>query len=201
MNSDFTTIAAATGPVSFDWSFFSHRVHSPDGFGYLLNGSFTQLADQSSLGSGSSQFNVLAGDGFGFRAYTLDNEVGAGTATISNFSAPFSDPTPVPGPLPLLGAGAAFSCSRRLRRRTSLAHGQGFFVFTFPRASSSTPATISTVIRAMHRCRPAVDPHAGAGPAGRHRLPGGAPGVASGSGRDLYLGRQGGLRPPCLVAE
>lgn len=123
MNSDFTTIAAATGPVSFDWSFFSHRLHSPDGFGYLLNGSFTQLADQSSLGSGSSQFNVLAGDVFGFRAYTLDNEVGAGTATISNFSAPFSDPTPVPGPLPLLGAGAAFSCSRRLRRRISLAHG------------------------------------------------------------------------------
>jgi len=132
VNSDFTTIAAATGPVSFDWSFFSHRVHSPDGFGYLLNGIFTQLADQSSLGSGSSQFNVLAGDVFGFRAYTLDNEVGAGTATISNFSAPFSDPTPVPGPLPLLGAGAAFSCSRRLRRRTSPAMGRAFWCLPSP---------------------------------------------------------------------
>jgi len=123
VNSDYTIRAAAAGPVSFDWSFFSHRVHSPDGFGYLLNGSFTQLADQSSLGSGFSQFNVLVGDVFGFRAYTLDNEVGAGTATISNFSAPISDPTPVPGPLPLLGAGAAFSYSRRLRR--AIRAGQG----------------------------------------------------------------------------
>jgi hypothetical protein len=34
-----------------------------------------------------------------------------------------SSQSPVPGPLPLLGVGAAFSCSRRLRRRTSLAHG------------------------------------------------------------------------------
>jgi hypothetical protein len=123
VNTDYTIIAAASGPVSFDWSFFSQRVHSPDGFGYLLNGSFTQLADQSSLGSGFSQFNVLAGDVFGFRAYTLDNGVGPGLATISNFSAPISGPTPVPGPLPLLGVGAALSCSRRLRRRASLADG------------------------------------------------------------------------------
>jgi hypothetical protein len=123
VNTDYTIMALAAGPVSFDWTFFSQREHSPDGFGYLLNGSFTQLADQSSLGSGYSQFNVLAGDVFGFRAFTLDNSVGAGYATISNFSAPISDPTPVPGPLPLLSAGAAFSCSRRLRRRSNLAHG------------------------------------------------------------------------------
>ena len=32
---------------------------------------------------------------------------------------PFSGPEPVPGPLPLLGAGAAFGWSRRLRRRIS----------------------------------------------------------------------------------
>lgn len=32
-------------------------------------------------------------------------------------------PQEVPGPLPLLGLGAAFSYSRRLRRRTSLTHG------------------------------------------------------------------------------
>jgi hypothetical protein len=110
--------------VSFDWSFFSHRVHSPDGFGFLLNGLFTQLADQSSLGSGSSQFNVLAGDVFGFRAFTLDNSVGPGIATISNFSAPISGPAPAPGPLPLLGVGVAFSCCRHLRRRTRIADGR-----------------------------------------------------------------------------
>jgi hypothetical protein len=31
----------------------------------------------------------------------------------------------VPGPLPLLGAGAAFACSRRLRRRVRLARPTG----------------------------------------------------------------------------
>jgi hypothetical protein len=124
VNTDYTATAVATGPVSFDWSFFSHRVHSPDGFGFLLNGLFTQLADQSSLGSGFSQFNVLAGDVFGFRAFTLDNSVGPGVATISNFSAPVAGPAPAPGPLPLLGVGVAFGCCRRLRRRTGMAEGR-----------------------------------------------------------------------------
>lgn len=124
INTDYTVTAAAAGPVSFDWSFFSHRVHSPDGFGFLLNGVFTQLADQSSLGSGFSEFDVLAGDVFGFRAYTHDNSVGAGIATISNFSAPISGPAAAPGPLPLLGVGAAFGCCRRLRRYTKLANGR-----------------------------------------------------------------------------
>jgi hypothetical protein len=40
-----------------------------------------------------------------------------GNTTISNFSAP------VPGPLPLLGVGAAFGYSRRLRRRINLSTG------------------------------------------------------------------------------
>ena len=88
-----------------------------DGFGYLLNGSFTQLADNASQGTGFSQFNVLSGDTFGFLVFTTDNDFGPGNATISNFSAP------VPGPLPLLGVGAAFGYSRRLRRRINLATG------------------------------------------------------------------------------
>lgn len=124
VNTDFTATAVAAGPVRFDWSFFSQRVHSLDGFGFLLNGIFTQLADQSTLGSGSSQFNVLSGDVFGFRAFTLDNSVGPGIATISNLSAPISGPAPVPGPLPLLGVGVAFGCCRRLQRRIRMADGR-----------------------------------------------------------------------------
>ena len=102
--------SALTGPnSSADFNFY-------DSLGYLLNGSFTQIADNGSQGSGFSQFNVLAGDTFGFRVFTLDDQFGPGIATISNFSAP------VPGPLPLLGVGAAFSYSR-LRRRINLSTG------------------------------------------------------------------------------
>jgi len=117
VNTDYTIAAAASGPVSFDWSYSSTDYGLFDGFGYLLNGSFTELANNSSQGTGFSQFNVLAGDTFGFRVFATDNLIGPGIATISNFSAP------VPGPLPLLGVGAAFGYSRRLRRRTTLANG------------------------------------------------------------------------------
>lgn len=118
INTDYTTTAAGSGPVSFDYDYYNSTDYGPfDGFGYLLNGAFTQIVDNGSQGSGFSQFNVVAGDTFGFRVYTSDDVSGRGTATISNFSAP------VPGPVPLLGVGAAFSYSRRLRRRTSLTHG------------------------------------------------------------------------------
>lgn len=117
INTDYTTMAAGSGPVSFDYDYYSTDSIFYDGFGYLLNGAFTQIVDNGSQGSGFSQFNVVAGDTFGFRVYTSDDRYGRGTATISNFSAP------VPGPVPLLGVGAAFSYSRRLRRRTSRAHG------------------------------------------------------------------------------
>ncbi len=129
-NDDFTTIgttdyqttAAASGQVSFDWNFSAPQAYY-DGFGYLLNGNFNFLTDSS--GSGSTQFNVLAGDIFGFGAITVyhfSGPVGPGNATISNFSAPVPG-APVPGPLPLLGVGAAFGYSRRLRRRINLATG------------------------------------------------------------------------------
>ena len=117
VNTYYTIAAAASGPVSFDWSYSSTDEDVFDGFGYLLNGSFTQLADNASQGTGFSQFNVLSGDTFGFLVFTTDNDFGPGNATISNFSAP------VPGPLPLLGVGAAFGYSRRLRRRINLATG------------------------------------------------------------------------------
>jgi hypothetical protein len=117
VNTDYTIAAVLAGPVSFHWSYLSTDSDFFDGFGYLLNGSFTQLADNGSQGSGFTQFNVLAGDTFGFRVFAADNCCDPGIATISNFSAP------VPGPLPLLGVGAAFGYSRRLRRRINLSTG------------------------------------------------------------------------------
>jgi hypothetical protein len=115
VDTDYTTTAAGSGPVSFDWNYSTFDADGYDGFGYLLNSTFTFLTDSPS--SGSNQFNVVTGDIFGFRVFSVDDAWGEGFATISNFSAP------VPGPLPLLGVGAAFSYSRRLRRRTSLTDG------------------------------------------------------------------------------
>ncbi|MCS5699574.1 hypothetical protein NZK32_11045 [Cyanobium sp. FGCU-52] len=117
VDTDYTTTAFTSGPVSFDWDYSSDDDPFFDGFGYLLNVIFTQLAISPS--AGSTQFNVVAGDVFGFRVYATDDCCGRASVAISNFSAPI----PVPGPLPLMGVGAAFSYSRRLRRRTSQCHG------------------------------------------------------------------------------
>ncbi|NCS24621.1 MAG: PEP-CTERM sorting domain-containing protein [Microcystis aeruginosa BS13-02] len=101
---DYTTTAAAAGTVTFDWNYSTADVSAFfDPFGYLLNGSFSFVT--SSPNNGTSTFNVLAGDSFGFRVYTLDNRFGRGGVTISNFSAPgpvAPPPTPVPEPSTVL---------------------------------------------------------------------------------------------------
>jgi hypothetical protein len=90
--------------VTFDWNYSTADVSAFfDPFGYLLNGSFSFVT--SSPNNGTSTFNVLAGDSFGFRVYTLDNRFGRGGVTISNFSAPgpvAPPPTPVPEPSTVL---------------------------------------------------------------------------------------------------
>ena len=68
----------------------------------------------------------MDGDTFGFRLTTLDATNGAGSVSITNFTAPGNPlhdddeqpgATDVPGPLSILGATAAFGWSRKLRRR------------------------------------------------------------------------------------
>jgi hypothetical protein len=112
-NTDFTISAPLGGTVSFDWSYTTNDFPFWDPFGYLLNGTFNQLTNNSGgqAQSGSAAFNVATGDVFGFRQNTDDSLFGRASTTITNFNAP------VPGPLPLLGAGAAFGWSRRLRHR------------------------------------------------------------------------------------
>jgi hypothetical protein len=112
---DYTTKAIASGLVTFDWSFFNGDPNF-DEFGFLRNNAFTPLGTVPSQGV-SQQFNISAGDIFGFRVLTTDDFQSPGIASISNFSAP------VPGPLPILGLGAAFGWSRRLRRRSGLGSG------------------------------------------------------------------------------
>jgi hypothetical protein len=116
-NTDFTIAAPSGGTVSFNWSFSTADGPSWDPFGYLLNGAFTQLTDNSGATNqtGSASFNVITGDVFGFRQNSVDSVFGRASTTISLFNGPVA--APVPGPLPLLGAGAAFGWSRQLRRR------------------------------------------------------------------------------------
>ena len=121
---DYYTTATAGGEVKFDWAYSSSDGDSfYDSFGYLLNGVYNQLADNDSQGSGTTTFNVAGDDTFGFSVFSMDGLFGAGVATVSNFSAPIpsSASASVPGPLPILGVGAAFAYSRRLRRRINLA--------------------------------------------------------------------------------
>ena len=117
---NYTTTAAAAGTVTFNWDYSSDDSPVFDGFAYLLNGSFYFLT--SSPNNGTSTFNVLAGDSFGFRVYTDDNLNGRGNVTISNFSAPgpvAPPPTPVPEPSTVLsllvlgGLGAGLKYLKR----------------------------------------------------------------------------------------
>jgi len=126
-DTDFTIAAPLAGTVSFDWAYSTNDNAPFDPFGYLLNGAFTQLTDDSGAQnqSGSASFSVLAGDVFGFRQNSFDSRFGRAVTTISNFNGPLaaSGPASVPGPLPLLGAGAAFGWSRQLRRRIGTSGG------------------------------------------------------------------------------
>ena len=98
--------AVGAGLVSFNWNYFTQDVAAGfDPFGYLLNGSFSQLT-QGSLSSqtGLASFAVNVGDRFGFAVQTTDNALGRAGVQISNFNAPTAIPTPalLPG---LVGLG------------------------------------------------------------------------------------------------
>ena len=116
-STSYTITAAASGTVKFDWSFFDPAF--ANNFGYLLNGNFNLLADTNGE-SGTSTFNVSAGDSFGFRVVT-GNTKGPGIGTISNFEAPAPTPTPVSVPesssvlglLALGGLGIGLKCRKR----------------------------------------------------------------------------------------
>ncbi len=106
---NYTTTAAAAGTVTFNWNYSTNDSDGPfsDPFGYLLNGSFTQVTNDEGdvVQNGTSTFNVLAGDSFGFRIFTRDNLFGRASVTISNFSAPgpmAPPPTSVPEPSTVL---------------------------------------------------------------------------------------------------
>ena len=83
---DFTVNVTEAAAVTFDWDYTSNDVPGFDSFGYLLNGTYTQLTDPL-LGnqSGSAAVAVAPGDVFGFRSQTDDNVFGNNETVISNF--------------------------------------------------------------------------------------------------------------------
>ena len=106
----YSTTAAGSGSVSFDWNYSTNDVDGPtwDPFGVVLNGIFTQLTSEVGKQQlGSYSFNVLKGDIFGFAIKTTDNRFGAGQVAISNFKAPKDVPEPITGLVLAAGMGGA----------------------------------------------------------------------------------------------
>lgn len=109
---DLVTLAAASGTVSFDYSYSS--LDPTPGFDmaeYLLQATIVQFADTNGE-SGSISFAVTAGDNFGFRMATADNEGEPGILVISDFSAP-GTATPEPGTAGLILGGLVLVLASR----------------------------------------------------------------------------------------
>lgn len=111
-DTDFTITSLDDGIVTFNWVYSTEDRDGSfyDPFGWLINGSFTQLTvdDLFTTQSGVESFTVNAGDVFGFRMTSLDSALGAATVVISGFSAPAPNgvaPVPVPAAVWLFGTG------------------------------------------------------------------------------------------------
>jgi hypothetical protein len=119
---DFTTLAVGDGLVSFSWDYITFDASSVapffDPFGYLLDGTFTQLT--VNLGgnsqSGSASFSVLAGQTFGFRVDSIDDLGGRAQSTISSFEVGGAA-IPEPGSWAAAALLLAFAVLVRRRRR------------------------------------------------------------------------------------
>jgi hypothetical protein len=83
---DFTVAITDAANITFDWDYTSNDAPGFDSFGYLLNGTYTQLTDPG-IGnqSGNGAVAVAPGDVFGFRSQTDDNIFGNNETVISNF--------------------------------------------------------------------------------------------------------------------
>jgi hypothetical protein len=83
---DFTVDVTAAETVSFDWMYTTNDDPGFDSFGYVLNGTYTQLTDNA-VGnqSGTGSVAVAPGDVFGFRSVTDDNGFGNNETLVTNF--------------------------------------------------------------------------------------------------------------------
>jgi hypothetical protein len=112
---NYTILLVSGGFWSFDYEYSSPYVGGADTAGYLINGSFTQLADNNGGSGASGSIAVLAGQTIGFRV-NGNGELNS-ALTISNFSGPSA--VPEPSSLALMAAGAAGLVAARRRRKAS----------------------------------------------------------------------------------
>ena len=87
---DFTVDVTEAATLSFDWDYTTTDIPGFDSFGYVINGTYTQLTDPG-LGnqSGTASVSVAPGDVFGFRSQTDDNVFGNNETVVSNFAPGF----------------------------------------------------------------------------------------------------------------
>ncbi|MES2355911.1 MAG: PEP-CTERM sorting domain-containing protein [Pseudomonadota bacterium] len=102
---NFTIRAVNTGTVSFTWDYISYDDDGSkyDWFGFLKNGLFTPLSENSVWireQSGYEIFDISAGDIFGFSLNCHDCEFFPANTTISNFTV-----VPEPASFALVGLG------------------------------------------------------------------------------------------------
>jgi len=92
--------------VSFSWAYSTIDSDArTDPFGYLLDGVFTKLTDDSlDTQSGTFSFSILAGKTFGFAVDSLDSDYGRAQSIITSFTAP--GPSAVPEIDPATGGSA-----------------------------------------------------------------------------------------------
>jgi len=89
---DLTVDVTDAAAISFDWDYITTDGPAFDSFGVLLNGVYTEISDPNGAltQSGTYGLNVVPGDVFGFRSYSLDGSFGAATTTVSNFMPGFN---------------------------------------------------------------------------------------------------------------
>lgn len=116
----YTATATADLLIEGEFAYLSADIGGPgfDPFGYIINGTQTQLTDNAGGPSqtGTFTFSVLAGDIFGWYIDATDDQLGAASAVVG------ATVVPLPAALPLL-LTAAFAGFAVTRRRTGSAVG------------------------------------------------------------------------------
>ena len=112
----FTTTAAYSGTISFNWAFTTYDSDGPgyDYPFYITINNTTILGNFMTSENGTISFSVNAGDVFGFGVYSVDQAFGAGVLEITNFKS--TSQVPEPASMFLLGTGLV-AAAGSLRKR------------------------------------------------------------------------------------
>lgn len=116
-STSFSTVAAYSGTISFNWSFTNYDQDPGYDFPFyvVVNGD-PQYLNGGPLGvsSGTISFHINAGDTFGFGVYSSDQLYGPGVLTVTNFQS--VGDVPEPASLILMGTGLV-GAAGSLRKR------------------------------------------------------------------------------------